>query len=164
MIWPHLLILSARITLYGTLAHRDEGLYERRLAAARNAVVILRQIQHDDANYHEVAMAVSAFDSLGRCCLRTSAGANTTITFLRSRAGSMYQKPYCGTLNDCAWLGIRRQLLQYSKKKPMRQHKRCDAYAIYLPILVSQSPSGSCAHHLTRADLYFGQPRSALRT
>jgi hypothetical protein len=59
MIWPHLLVLSARITLYGTLAHRDEGLYEGRLAAARDAVAILRQIQHDDANYHEVAMAVS---------------------------------------------------------------------------------------------------------
>jgi hypothetical protein len=137
MVWPHLLVLSARIALYSTLAHCDEGLYERRLAAARNAIVILRQIQHDDANYHEVAMAVSVFDGLERCCLRTSTGANTTIMFLRSRAGSMYQKPYCDTLNGCVWPGNRHQLLQYSKKKPMRQHKRCDAYVIYLPIVVS---------------------------
>lgn len=59
MVWPHLLVLSARVALYSTLAHRDEGVYERRLTAARNAVAILRQIQHDDANDHEVAMAVS---------------------------------------------------------------------------------------------------------
>lgn len=134
MIWPHLLVLSARIALYGTLAHRDEGLYERRLAAARDAVAILKQIQHDDANYHEVAMAVSALvEASLECCYRTDA----SFMFFCSPAGSTCPRHCCGISNACARLGSRSRLLQSSRKKPMRQHKRCDVFVTCLPPLVS---------------------------
>lgn len=78
MVFPHLTLLSAKIALYTTLAERDEGVYEKRLMAARDAVGILKKIQHYDANYHEVSMAVStyylAFFELGKtvCLMSTS--------------------------------------------------------------------------------------------
>lgn len=76
MIWPHLLLHSARIALCNTVLDRfdkrkadaeyrmtehEDEVYERRLKSARDAVGILREIQHYDANYHEVAIAVSCF-------------------------------------------------------------------------------------------------------
>ncbi|KAF8319365.1 hypothetical protein DL93DRAFT_2153382 [Clavulina sp. PMI_390] len=57
MVFPQLLLLSAKIALYSTVADRDETVYEKRVKTARESVGVLKLIQHYDANYHEVAIA-----------------------------------------------------------------------------------------------------------
>lgn len=59
MIWPHLLIYTARTVLYSTTANQNEEVYQKRLKAAEDASALLRKTRDLDANFHEVAMAVS---------------------------------------------------------------------------------------------------------